>query len=434
MKKKYSFIGSNIQNGLNSGFFGHIDAISKYGVEGWLIDLTKPDESLDVNIYLNNTPVASGITYKIREGVSEILGFRVDCGFKVEFDKKQLFNAVKNLNGSELCPLSILLNDEIFDLGQSRILFASEIQEFSGANVIEGHFDAVSNNFVAFGWTRIPSQKKSQLVSILIDGVVVVEQEADFPRPDLISLLPNDDVNIDVGFKIQIPENKFNNLFCKVEAQVNGVTLAGSPIMLDLSSRVLLSILEIKNGKLLVELIGLRIDAYTVIISVDGICVDTLDFNETKNKNVFTSEWVLPKYLVDGQPHVYIATLQDKEVKISSDVAVLKYPNYYFHFDVIDLSNITGWVSRADCLDSFEISFIHNEKILGSTHNNLIREDVIKNQDIVQHFNTGFKFNLPEIDINKKIEIGVLDVENDIIFAEISIINIYEAEMAIPVL
>lgn len=422
-KKSVDLIGCNLQLGLTTGIFGNIDSLTSEGISGWLIDVSKPTDQLDVQIYINNIAVACGITNVYRPDISNIIGCPANCGFFVNWQKEELAKAIVNLEPNQLCPIMILLDGEIKFISSAITPSVSEIQKLLHLKV-EGYLDQVDENLVASGWAIIANQDKSATVKILADDVVVTEKEANFPRPDFILSSPDKAMS---GFKIQIPAKKIKTLTCKIEAQVNGIPLAGSPIELDLSHKVSIVISEIKNENLLIELNGWTGDSIRGVLSVDGKTVDVLEFNKIKLENTFKCKWKLPNYLIDGQPHVYVVTIKNQNVIVSSDATVISYPHYEFHLDFLDFNKISGWTFRSDISNKLKLSLTHNGKNLTNTNTNTNRLDVLENIEFCPHPNVGFEFILPAIEITNETEFDVVDLETNIVIARIFAINSYES-------
>jgi GT2 family glycosyltransferase/glycosyltransferase involved in cell wall biosynthesis len=424
-KEKFEFINYNIQSSCTNGIFGTVDGLSLEFISGWLIDAANPQNPLNVQIYINNIKVASGITDIYRKDISEILDIPVNCGFSIRWDKRQLAKSIIDLKNDQLCPITIFINDKIHFINSSITLSAYEIQKWLHPEYqIDGYFDQVDDNFIATGWAKFLDQDKAACVQVLIDNVVIAEGNANYPRPDFILSSPD---KVMSGFKIQIPEGKVKALVFEIVARVDGIELQGSPIKIDLSNRISLTVSEIKNGKLLVELNGWCGDSISGELFVDGRIVDVLKFKKTKIENIFKCIWELPKNLVDGHPHVYVVTIKEKNVIVHSDATILSYPNYKFHLDYVDFNKISGWAFKNDIANRLKLILTHNGKIIANTNTNINRLDVLENVEFCPHSNVGFEFILPNIEITNEIEFDVIDIETNILIAKIFSINSYES-------
>jgi GT2 family glycosyltransferase/glycosyltransferase involved in cell wall biosynthesis len=421
-------IGCNIQRGLTSGLFGKVDVYTPEGIAGWLIDVARPTDSLNIKFYINNSVVASGITNLHRPDISKLIDTKVNCGFFIKWDKDGLSKAIANLKQGQLCRITIVIDDEIQPIDSAISLTVFEIIEFLYPGLVVGSFDYIDENFVAVGWGIPLNGDKTANVQILIDGVVVADKVANLPRPDLIVNYPHNALS---GFKIQIPAKIIKSFVCKVDAQVNGVKLSGSPIELDLSRHISLEVSEIKNDKVFVGLNGWCGGEISGELSVDGKIVGVLELKETKIKNIFKGEWQLPKCLIDAQKHVYVFTIRDKNITVRSNAAVMSYPQYRLHLDWFNFNKLSGWGFRNDNSEKLQLALSNNGKVIQQTSTNIARSDVFHAMEFCSNCNVGFEFILPSMANTSAVEFDITDIGTDIVITRISVVNPYESMLTL---
>lgn len=428
-----TFIEPNIQPGFLSGLFGNVDTLKPDSVSGWVIDVERPTESLNVTIYFNGIAIAHGITDTYRPDISKITQVSANCGFHIKWDKKKISMAIVNLKKNQLCPITICPDDGTRSLGIPITPSVATIQDWLKTDPVDGHLDQVDSNLSVTGWAVDPSKDCSARVEIFLDGVIVIEKDANLPRPDFILSKPD---YVMSGFKIQIPRKALTRLVSKVEARVNGFLLPGSPIKLDITKKISISIPKIENGKLLIqlELNGWPGEAIEGELQIDGRMVEVLKLkavhDKTDTTKKFEGHWTLPKHLIDGQPHVYVFSVPFGNSVVRSDASILSYPQYSIHIDKADMNVISGWTYRHDRSSSLQLNLTRNGVLENFSSANITRIDVWESSDLAPK-NTGFNFILNSTPNTLAVEFELVDVETDIAVVSIAICSPYENLVAL---
>lgn len=87
--------------GATSGIYGHVDFINEEGIGGWILDLDRPDEPQNVELYINGQKCAEAVANIPRPDISQIIGREANCGFLIRW-KDVNVEGILGWRGSEI--------------------------------------------------------------------------------------------------------------------------------------------------------------------------------------------------------------------------------------------------------------------------------------------------------------------------------------------
>ncbi len=423
------FITNNISRKSDEKLFGCIDSIDSSGIKGWLIDISNPTKQIYVVAYLGKNKIGQVVPNIYRPDISEIVNSPSNCGFHLKWNKNLLNEALEGKEDAQPCPIWVIPEGEarVIAVATAIIPSVQEVKSWLGLGMPEGYLEHIDENLIASGWAVVPNSDTPALVELCLNGEIVVQQSAILPRPDFVGENPK---KLCSGFKIALPTVSLSRLAFDIEARVNGFPIPGSPIKVDFTNKLTIKILGIRNQAIQAELMGWPGAELEGELHIDGRYHSPIVFKpplERQERNCsYLSHLALPPQFVDGQPHVYLVCIRERDAIVRSDAKVIAYPTYSLHIESADSNQISGWAFRHDRKNPLTLSITSPERAKRKFQTQIKREDVLAafpNSPAA----SGFVVTFPVIKSLKTTFYSIKDEETGINMAVVSVASPYEA-------
>jgi len=418
-------INQHLQSNPEAGVFGAVDEMDAWGAAGWIIDTSKLSTPHTINAFLNNRLIGTTQTNYFRADISAIITKDVHCGFRIDWNKSELAEAVSSLDEHAPIQIKFMLDGDARLLSSHYSPTRDELIQWATKSKVFGNLDLFDLNLTAIGWaTEIGETEKAQ-VEIFLDGRPVAVEKAKLPRPDLAVLKP---AQILSGYKISVPREAVKSISFNIEARANGYPLPGSPIAVDYFSSLRIGTPYLSKGHLTAELFNWPGEMLEAELLINGEFATHINFESQKNQNhtSLKASWELPKNIADGQPRVYSVIIRHNKMVVRSDSVALSHPQYFLSIDSASTSHISGWAFRAENDHPLKLGLFKDLEKVSVTTGNIHRGDV---QTIFTSApdKCGFRFDLSTASREHSTEYTIKDLSNDIALCAVSITSPYEA-------
>jgi GT2 family glycosyltransferase len=394
-----------------------VDALTSDGAYGWVCDLTKPDLRFTVEAIVDGRCVAEAVADGYRIDIEKLGIGDGYCGFELFFPKECFDGCEHKIE------LRLKETGDFVTVNAIDILFPSSLKVHQAV----GYFDGIDSSLVAKGWACIPDQLLPASIEVLVDEIVVAKGEARLVRPEIITSAHGEEKAGFSGFSIPIPPSAIIRLESSVGAMVNGKHLSGSPKLFCPADPVSIHI-DVKNGKVNIELAGWPGDALSGELRVDGQAVGIIHLKvstETaRNKGHLLGNWSMPDAMLDGQQHIFTFEIHQGRHHVRSDAVVARYPDYKFHLDIVDFNRIEGWAFRLDSARPLLLEVFSNDRCVSKTLARNPRQDV---SDVYKRSNPycGFALTIEDEQYVSNASYCLMDAETGIALAEVSVAEPY---------
>lgn len=426
-KKLNVLITSNIAEKTKGRLYGCIDSIDQTGVKGWIIDASIPTKRIQVVAYVGGGKVGYAVADIFRSDISQIVNLPVHCGFHLKWNKDLLKEALSDLAIDQSFPISIVPENEACAIAIMNTLLPSvdEAKAWFECGMPEGYLDCVDENLVVTGWAVAPDSNLPAHVEVRLNGEIVAQQTAAFPRPDFVA---DNTKKLLSGFRIPLPSASLSRLAFEIEARVNGFLLPGSPVKVDFTDKVTPKIVGIKNQEIQAELMGWSGGMLDGELFVDGRYLSKMTFMpipESQGSNCnYIGKSLLPLQLADGQPHIYFVCIREGDAVVRSDAKATAYPTYSVHIDFADFNRIEGWAFRHDRKNPLTLSIASPERTKQKLQTQITRKDVLAAFPNATA-TSGFSLTFPPTKTQRATSYILGDEENGITLAIVSVATTY---------
>lgn len=291
---------------------------------------------------------------------------------------------------------------------------------------IIGFVEAIDRDLVVSGWASNTSYAEELSVSIYSQDTLLCSTTCNQYRPDIIG---PEGKALKCGFRVPLPAGSLRRLVTSLRIEAGGKELGGSPINVNLSTKVALQISGIKGGNLLVTVTGWIGAAIKGTLRIDGLPAafpkiprSRADFDRNPEVTVSVP---IPEKFQDGKIHAYSFEIDHDSAVVRSDESLLQYPEYEFHIDQVSGYQVSGWATRKDRRSPLVIEAIYNGEKAGSSLTNERRPDVASTLGLQGYDQVGFTVGFDRIIPQNGDTVYLRDAETGITFAKFSQVENY---------
>lgn len=398
--------------------FGSIDCIDESGISGWAIDANSPKNPLGLVLYFGKNKLMTFETKIFLEEVQEITGEPNVAGFHIGWEQiNNIESRLAQCPQGRKAPIKVLSKDGDFalEIDDNLAPYPEEIQSWISRKKNYGNLDEITEDVMVTGWAYSEDTTLKE-VMINISGIPYKKVYPALPRIDFVDKQQHP---IFCGFEVQIAEEELSQPVFEVSAFYDGKELNGSPLLLDLSKNIKLSILNIRSHILAVTMMGWHGLPLKAILTIDLLTKISFEFVK---KSEGGGDWhtyiKLPEKYYDGQHHVYQIEIEGIDANVKSEFSIQKSPDFRSHIEFSSSRLISGWCYKPDMNESLKIKVELGKKCIFSTASLSCTDQVI-DEDGKNWKNIGFIVALPShSDLS---HVTIKDVASDLVICKLPI-------------
>lgn len=298
--------------------------------------------------------------------------------------------------------------------------------DVSSNDTIIGYIETIDRDLIVSGWATNSDYAEELGISIFAHDTLIYSGNCNIHRPDIIG---PDGNALKCGFQVPLPVGSLRRLITSIRIESGGKELEGSPVSVNLSTRVALQITGIKAGCVQVIVTGWIGAAIKGIFRIDGVQVALPIIARSENSFERNPEIIvsvpIPESFRDGRIHAFSFEIDHDNAVVRSDISLLQYPDYNFHIDQVSSYEVTGWINRKDRSAPLLVEAFYKGAKVGSALSNLSRPDVSASLGLRTHTQTGFSIGFNRIIPQNGEAVYLRDAETGIDFVKLSQVENY---------
>lgn len=322
---------------------GHVDTVTRHGVQGWALDTARPGYRPSVEAVCEGRIIAQALADQPRPDlVGQGLGDGSN-GFQLDFPAGFPRDA------------SAKVTVRLAESGE--ILFPCKERAKASRKPVEGFFETMSDDLVVAGWAASPGRIDHRCrIIVNLDGTPVASSLADMFRADLLAAGKGDGSH---AFRLSIEPGVITRLGHEVDVLADGHRLAGSPKSLELARFVRPRLEPPRDGCLRLTLPHWNGPVDRAVIKINGEPAGDLDWTET------CVAWPLPPDCLDGRPRVYQACVTVAGLIMVGEPMIFAAPRYDVALRRATCDGLSAKVTRLDTTSSPRLAVMYDADCLG---------------------------------------------------------------------